>query len=358
VPVDGDQAVPLSASESPEPQTAIQPLDVEEADVISSASVDALGIAIQHATLPTDEGSKVADEEAGSDQQAKHAVSSEDDSTLEKKPEAILPIQASDVLQRPPERRTRQASLDPTRPHNAVEAYLFSSINNSQEEQHKEGNLAQIIDGQWMETSAVSHLSIPSYSHRPSTSEESEYTAYEITCTTLPPNRPEGVPRDTSSEEPTVKHNCVHRRYNHFQHLDTILRLSYPLISIPALPEKKLTGRFTPDFLNARRRELERYLRRIIRQPLIRSHEAMLDFLTNDDEEVRLLAQILRIPSALLIFFLNCSCTSEPCIEDYFAQQPSTPTDSSTRSTMTETVSTYRTCSRNQAKKSTISHRI
>ena len=59
----------------------------------------------------------------------------------------------------------------------------------------------------------------------------------------------------------------VSRRYSDFTWLSDILNISIPGCIIPALPPKQQLGRFVNEFIQARRRGLERYLHRLAEHP-------------------------------------------------------------------------------------------
>lgn len=74
----------------------------------------------------------------------------------------------------------------------------------------------------------------------------------------------------------------VSRRYSDFVALNSLLKLSYPIIVIPDLPSK-LCG---PE-METRRRDLERWCDRLGRHPVLRSSELLRSFLTTESEKVR-----------------------------------------------------------------------
>ena len=55
----------------------------------------------------------------------------------------------------------------------------------------------------------------------------------------------------------------VLRRYSDFEWLYSILAHDHPGIIIPALPEKQTVGRFSPEFVEQRRRALERFMAKV-----------------------------------------------------------------------------------------------
>ncbi|EGO03823.1 hypothetical protein SERLA73DRAFT_102119 [Serpula lacrymans var. lacrymans S7.3] len=97
----------------------------------------------------------------------------------------------------------------------------------------------------------------------------------------------------------------VHRRFSHFVVLHTALTKRLPGIALPPLPEKQYAGRFSTDFVEARRGDLERYIGRIVRHPIARYAEVMTSFLgcESDSEWKRLVPQHLALPAAGPSFF-------------------------------------------------------
>jgi hypothetical protein len=63
------------------------------------------------------------------------------------------------------------------------------------------------------------------------------------------------------------------------------------------LPEKQYAGRFSEDFVEARRNDLERYLNRVVRHPIARYAEVVNFFLSCDSEIVSLLLPSCRSDS-------------------------------------------------------------
>lgn len=87
-------------------------------------------------------------------------------------------------------------------------------------------------------------------------------------------------------DEPTTVHVTVFRRFSHFVFLHTALSRHLPGIALPPLPDKQYTGRFNDDFVEARRGDLERWLARVVRHPLVRYSEVLVFFLSCDNETV------------------------------------------------------------------------
>ncbi|KLO14394.1 hypothetical protein SCHPADRAFT_903340 [Schizopora paradoxa] len=76
----------------------------------------------------------------------------------------------------------------------------------------------------------------------------------------------------------------VQRRFSHFVFLHATLSRMLPGIALPPLPEKQYAGRFSDAFVEARRADLQRYLQRIVRHPLVRYAEVLMFFLGCDND--------------------------------------------------------------------------
>lgn len=76
----------------------------------------------------------------------------------------------------------------------------------------------------------------------------------------------------------------VVRRYNDFVWLSEQLAISSPGSIVPALPEKQVIGKFTPDFVESRRRSLERFITRVASHPQLVFSPRFVAFLQADDQ--------------------------------------------------------------------------
>jgi hypothetical protein len=94
----------------------------------------------------------------------------------------------------------------------------------------------------------------------------------------------------TSSE--TATRITVQRRFSQFVMLHTALSRRLPGIILPPLPEKQYAGRFSEDFVEARRGDLERYLNKIVRHPIVRYAEVVTFFLGCDNDSVGVLRSL------------------------------------------------------------------
>jgi len=77
--------------------------------------------------------------------------------------------------------------------------------------------------------------------------------------------------------------SAVLRRYSDFLWLHERLQDERPGAIVPPLPEKQPVGRFSPAFVEARRRELERFLRRVATHPELQDSACLDTFLRADD---------------------------------------------------------------------------
>ncbi|KAJ6588777.1 PX-domain-containing protein [Mycena capillaripes] len=124
------------------------------------------------------------------------------------------------------------------------------------------------------------------------------FTIYSVTSLFHPP-APDGD-RDSLAPPASPTRITVHRRFSHFVILHTALTRRLPGIALPPLPEKQYAGRFSEDFVEARRGDLERYIARVVRHPVARYAEVVTFFLgcESDTEWKRLVPQHLAMPAA------------------------------------------------------------
>lgn len=175
------------------------------------------------------------------------------------------------------------------RARDPIEAYLSPKMSLSANFHALQlDNSYDIEDGQWKTQVPMFAISIPRYSQRLTADGKSECTIFEVVSYV-----PERMLSSAHTEALGIQSRhflqqkkVVQRRYTHFQYLHANLNALFPLLSLPDLPEKRLTGRFSNDFLEVRRRDLERFLRRLVRHDLVRGHRAFLAFLETEDEAV------------------------------------------------------------------------
>jgi sorting nexin-1/2 len=97
------------------------------------------------------------------------------------------------------------------------------------------------------------------------------YISYKIGTNT---NRPQFTKSSIS----------VIRRYSDFVWLHGNLSSMYPGVVVPPLPEKLLVGRFSPEFIESRRRALQVFLHRCSLHPELQHSEHLTTFLEASDE--------------------------------------------------------------------------
>jgi len=78
------------------------------------------------------------------------------------------------------------------------------------------------------------------------------------------------------------------RRYSDFDWLHDILKMEYKHLIIPPLPEKAIFDRFSPEFVEYRRKELERFLKRTLVNPELSQAAALRTFLTANEADMEL----------------------------------------------------------------------
>ena len=78
----------------------------------------------------------------------------------------------------------------------------------------------------------------------------------------------------------------VVRRFSDFAWLSEQLSNDYPGAIIPSLPEKQTLGRFSPEFVETRRRALERFVLRVSSHPELSESTHFITFLQADDSEL------------------------------------------------------------------------
>lgn len=110
------------------------------------------------------------------------------------------------------------------------------------------------------------------------------FTIYSVTSLFQPEM---SVSEEVSGyDTPSPTRITVHRRFSHFVILHTALTRRLPGIALPPLPEKQYAGRFSDDFVEARRGDLERYIGRITRHPVARYAEVVTFFLGCESDTV------------------------------------------------------------------------
>lgn len=89
------------------------------------------------------------------------------------------------------------------------------------------------------------------------------YTDYEIVCRT-------NIPAFK------LRHSSVRRRYSDFEHFRDVLERESARVTIPPLPGKVFTNRFSDDVIEGRRAGLEKFLRIVVGHPLLQTGSKVL----------------------------------------------------------------------------------
>lgn len=77
----------------------------------------------------------------------------------------------------------------------------------------------------------------------------------------------------------------VSRRYKHFDWLHERLQDKFTTIPIPSLPDKQISGRYQEDFIQNRRIQLQSWVNRISRHPVLSESTVWKHFITCKDEK-------------------------------------------------------------------------
>ena len=85
----------------------------------------------------------------------------------------------------------------------------------------------------------------------------------------------------------------VERRYSHFTLLHALLVERYPVVVVPQVPVKSYAGRFQEQFVETRRRDLERWCARIGRHAVLGSADEVREFLGIESDAVSYFATLL-----------------------------------------------------------------
>ncbi|KAK8406087.1 hypothetical protein O3P69_007065 [Scylla paramamosain] len=84
---------------------------------------------------------------------------------------------------------------------------------------------------------------------------------------------------------PSFSSTAVSRRYKHFDWIQGRLSEKFPLIPIPPLPEKQISGRFEEDLIEYRMTMLQSWVDRICRHPILAQCEVFHHFVTCPNDE-------------------------------------------------------------------------
>ncbi|BFZ15586.1 hypothetical protein BsWGS_18625 [Bradybaena similaris] len=84
---------------------------------------------------------------------------------------------------------------------------------------------------------------------------------------------------------PSFSNIKVSRRYKHFDWLHERLECKFACIPIPPLPDKAVTGRYEEEFIQERMRQLQGWVNRMVRHPVISRSDVFHHFLTCTDDK-------------------------------------------------------------------------
>ncbi|SPC62317.1 related to Sorting nexin 9 [Ustilago sp. UG-2017b] len=127
-----------------------------------------------------------------------------------------------------------------------------------------------------------------------------EYTVYYVTST-YPVDEPSNGGTGDDSDSLSGRTGCIPydplggpyppgaqvtvvRRFTQFEWLHQVLAKHYSALMIPPLPEKQYSGRFASDFIETRRADLEMWISRLVRHPVLRYSDLIRFFLSCEDE--------------------------------------------------------------------------
>ena len=95
----------------------------------------------------------------------------------------------------------------------------------------------------------------------------------------------------------------MERRYSNFVWLNQRFTEQFPLIALPYLPEKQISGRFDTLFLEYRSRQLERYINYCTHHPILGNCELMKFFLENPGDVKDVILKKLSSLFFLLLYY-------------------------------------------------------
>ena len=181
-----------------------------------------------------------------------------------------------------------------------------------------------VEDGKWQSPMLSCKVSVPTYETRtessPSAGQE-KWTDFIIRSEVSASTETASASSNSSTSSFTTSASTVHRRYSHFCRLIACLRRDFPLMTIPDLPEARATGRFDTAFLQTRRSDLERWLRRVVRHPLALQSEVLAAFLQESSDTVSVR------PAGPELAPLTCAQTFTAMLQMAYADREQDPPD-------------------------------
>lgn len=128
----------------------------------------------------------------------------------------------------------------------------------------------------WKASDSILVVQVHFPEQRPSIASTSAHTSYQISTSFYR--------TEEDNEAGSTPVISVDRRYSHFSLLYSLLISRYPVLSIDVLPSNAYAGRFKPQFIEARRRDLQRWLSGIVRHPVLSRSEELKGFLGMEEE--------------------------------------------------------------------------
>lgn len=130
----------------------------------------------------------------------------------------------------------------------------------------------------WRHDSPPFTVHVHSPEKRSSTTAKADYTVFQLTTVFST--------SESEADDPPLT-MTVERRYSHFTLLHALLVDRYPVLVVPPVPVKSYAGRFQEQFVETRRRDLERWCARIGRHPVLGTTEEVRGFLGTESDSVR-----------------------------------------------------------------------
>jgi hypothetical protein len=78
----------------------------------------------------------------------------------------------------------------------------------------------------------------------------------------------------------------VSRRFSDFVKFRQALTNLFAPLVIPQLPSKQIYGTLQPEFIEGRRRDLQNFLKTVVKHPVLRASAVTTSFLNIEDDEV------------------------------------------------------------------------
>ncbi|KAJ6244489.1 sorting nexin [Anaeramoeba flamelloides] len=122
-----------------------------------------------------------------------------------------------------------------------------------------------------------------------------KHTVYQVT-TGGNDNQEEKGNKKEKKKKKKSKGKGVKRRYKDFLWLKNNLILKYPGVVVPAMPGKKMTSKFSNEFIEMRRSKLEMFLNRISLHPILSQAQIFTDFLEKNVTNIYNTKVIKKVP--------------------------------------------------------------